>query len=334
MRPIVICLTPVRNEAWILDRFLKAASLWADHIIIADQKSTDGSREIALKYPKVKLIDNHAEEYNESIRQKLLLSEARKIEGQRLLITLDADEILSPNLLYSEEWQTVINSKPSTILLFQWANFCPDIKNMWIGRHLAFGYMDDGYLQDSDNIIHNPRIPHPPNAVTLYLNQIKVIHFQYINWQKMISKQMYYQCLEKINYPNKYAIDIFRMYHHMYTISKEQKIQIPITWISDYNKLGINITSFCLESKNWYELQILKMIKENGASFFRRLKIWDINWKQKAESYNIKHNINIYNDPRNMLDKAIQHWLMKSQMIIDERKYRKIDDLIKRFFNY
>ena len=36
-RPKVICVTPVRNEAWIIEPFLRAAELWADHIILADQ---------------------------------------------------------------------------------------------------------------------------------------------------------------------------------------------------------------------------------------------------------------------------------------------------------
>ena len=58
MTPKIICLTPVLNEAWILDRFIRCASLWADHIIIADQGSTDGSREIAQRYDKVIFIDN------------------------------------------------------------------------------------------------------------------------------------------------------------------------------------------------------------------------------------------------------------------------------------
>ena len=31
-RPKIICLTPVKNEEWILRRFLRLASLWADHI--------------------------------------------------------------------------------------------------------------------------------------------------------------------------------------------------------------------------------------------------------------------------------------------------------------
>ena len=55
---ITIVMTPVRNEAWVLRAFLETTSLWADYIIIADQMSTDGSREIAKSYEKVILIDN------------------------------------------------------------------------------------------------------------------------------------------------------------------------------------------------------------------------------------------------------------------------------------
>ena len=45
--PLMIVMTPVRNEAWVLPAFLESTSRWADYIIIADQMSTDGSREIA-----------------------------------------------------------------------------------------------------------------------------------------------------------------------------------------------------------------------------------------------------------------------------------------------
>jgi glycosyltransferase involved in cell wall biosynthesis len=134
----VICLIPTRNNATLLDRCLKSAGLWADIIIVCDQLSTDGSREIAMRYPKVRLIDNPTHEYSESFRQKLLINEARKIEGQRLLITLDADEIFTPNVLSSPEWQTILDSKPGTIFKFQWANFAPGLRNMWLGYHFPW----------------------------------------------------------------------------------------------------------------------------------------------------------------------------------------------------
>ena len=98
-QPLIVCLTPVKNEAWVLDRFLQCASHWADHIIIADQGSTDGSQEIAKKYPKVMLVENKEKQFQGTGMRKLLLHESRKIPGSKLLIALDADEILPLSLL-------------------------------------------------------------------------------------------------------------------------------------------------------------------------------------------------------------------------------------------
>ena len=42
--PLMIVMTPVRNEAWVLPAFLESTSRWADYIIIADQMSTIGVR--------------------------------------------------------------------------------------------------------------------------------------------------------------------------------------------------------------------------------------------------------------------------------------------------
>lgn len=49
-RTSVICVTPLRNEAWILERFLRAAELWADRILVPDQGSKHGSRRIAERF--------------------------------------------------------------------------------------------------------------------------------------------------------------------------------------------------------------------------------------------------------------------------------------------
>lgn len=49
-RPIHIVMTPTRNEAWVIRAFLEGNGLWADYIIIADQMSIDGTREIISEY--------------------------------------------------------------------------------------------------------------------------------------------------------------------------------------------------------------------------------------------------------------------------------------------
>src|SRR4051794_21317449 len=104
----VICVTPVRNESWILDRFLRAAELWADHIVVADQASTDGSREIAEGFEKVRVIENTAPAYDEGARQRLLLDAAREIPGRRLIVALDADEALAAGWEDTAEWEEAL----------------------------------------------------------------------------------------------------------------------------------------------------------------------------------------------------------------------------------
>src|SRR4051812_45117660 len=116
-RPQVVCLTPVKDEAWILERFLAAASVWADHIVVADQGSTDGSRTIAARFEKVKLVENKSEGYDEGARQRLLLETARAVvPGPRVLIALDADEALTAGATASPEWRRILESAPGTVL--------------------------------------------------------------------------------------------------------------------------------------------------------------------------------------------------------------------------
>jgi len=334
IQPIIICLTPVRNEAWILDKFLTSTSLWADHIIIADQMSTDGSREIAKKYPKVILIDNPSETFNEPERQKLLIDEARKIEGQRLLITLDADEVFTPNYHTSEEWKTMLTSNPGTIFRFYMYNLSSDLKNMWLHDDYFFwGYMDDGYQHKSDNIIHTARIPLPQGHDIINNKDIKVIHFQFTDWNRMQSKHRWYQCFEVLNFKDRSALDIFRMYHHMYGVKPTNLIPIPKEWIEDYKKQEIDLLHVNYETKLWWDEKVLDLFEEHGTEVFRKLNIWGVNWKKTAKSWG-KSNLSLYNDPRNIFDKLIQFWLLKTQKIKDVRNVKRIEKRIKKYFHY
>jgi Glycosyl transferase family 2 len=332
MRPTVICLTPVKNEAWILDRFLQATSLWADYIIIADQMSTDGSREIALNYPKVVLIDNKSDTYNEPERQKLLIQEARKISGKRLLITLDADELFTPNILNSEEWNMILASEPGTVFKFQWANIRQNFRTFWYANYFPWGYMDDGYEHDSDSKIHNARIPLPDYAEQITISDIKVMHFQFTDWKRMQSKHRWYQCYEHVNFPEKSLLDIFRMYHHMYAIDNESLNEMPENWIDDYKNLGINIKKQDKNGIYWWDEKILDYFDEYGVDYFRKIYLWDVNWNKIAKVW--KRNQRKYKDPRNCMDKFIHLFLYYTQNIKDKYIVRKIENQIKKLFKY
>lgn len=335
MKPTIICLTPIKNEAWILDKFLQATSIWADYIILSDQMSTDGSREIARKYPKVILIENKDQkDFSEYGLRKPLIDEARKIKELRLLISLDADEVFTPNF-DSVEWQAIRKLPVGSIVKFPWLNIYPKFEYYWsISSNIPVGYMDDG-AEFKSGLIHACRLFDPDENSTkvLITDEIKILHLQYIDWNRMETKHRWYQCFERINFVEKSALDIYRQYHHMYSLSKDRFIPVPVDWILGYEKFNVALKEVIYEDKLIWDEKVLSYFQEYGTAYFRKLAIWDVNWNERAKVWDT-YNSQSYSDPRNFIDKIIQRWLQLTQNRLDKRTFRRIDRLIKRFFNY
>ena len=306
--PTIICLTPVRNEAWILDRFIQCASMWADHIIVADQQSDDGSREIARKYSKVTLIDNLSTSYDEFERQKALVYEARKIPGPRLMIALDADEFLTAEVLEHVEWKTVLESQPGTIIQLQWINLLPNMRLCWIPEEdKVFGFMDDDISEHIGKIIHSPRVPTPEGASVLSLKKIKVLHYQYTDWQRMQSKHRWYQIWEAVNFPNKSSISIYRQYHHMYSSIAHELLPVKPNWFRNYTNNHIDMTSVSQPKPYWWDEEAIQLLEEYCPHYFRKLDIWELSWSNKV------FDGDLIEDPRSRTEKLVHLWLRKTQ---------------------
>ena len=332
-RPIIICLTPVRNDEWVIERFLKAASLWADYIIIADQNSADRTSEIATSFSKVILVNNDSAEYNELGRKRLLINEARKIKGEKLLIALDVDEMFSPEIFTSGEWEKVLQLPKGTAINFQWSNFAPDGRHMWKGYYFPWGYMDDGFEEYdkgiSSDAIHCARVPITENTPGYDVHTFSVIHFQYTDWDRMVHKHYYYQCLEVINNPGKSAVDIYRQYHHMDSLKKEEFIEIPSEWIEWYKSKGIDILEVKKEDLYWYDKEVIKLFDKYGPEKFKKVSLWSIDWSRISKLMNYEKK---YKDPRSIIDVCFQKLIAGTQTKQNRRFYRRIDRIVKMLY--
>jgi Glycosyl transferase family 2 len=311
-KPTIICLTPVKNEAWILDRFIQCASLWADHIIIADQ-STDNSGEIARRYPKVTVVHNPHSGYNESERQKLVLAEARKIPGPRLLITLDADEAFTANFMTSPEWQTLLTLPVGSVARFRWCNLLNDMEHYWQAPwDYAWAFMDDGSEPDWGTL-HTTRIPAPLNAPDMLMRDIKVMHFAFTDDKRRESKWRWYQCFECIVNPHRSAIELYRQYHEEDSLTPDQVRPIPQPWMQGYIDRGINMTSINRPHRPWWDKELLDMIDKHGPKHFRKQNIWSVDWDAVHEEIYGKKPEKSLADPRNKFEKWVHRWLQASQ---------------------
>lgn len=309
-RPL-ICLTPVKNESWILEPFLQAAAAWADNIIIADQGSDDGSREIAARHSKVWLIDNREQRFNEPERQRLLIDAARSRWPDAILIALDADEMLAPSFGGPSVRARLAGLPPGTNLRMCWHNVQPGMQRLWRTPHLrVFGFVDDGTAHQGMPI-HSPRVPLGTQPLADF-TETPVYHFQFVDWERMVSKHRWYQCHERVIGPASSAVAIYRQYHHMHVIPRSWDAEFPAADLRAFSGQGVELDGVRFEGVYRWDAEVLKLFAQHGAAVFRREAIWSADWAAIAQRIP-GAGLAVPTDPRRPIDRWMHAWLSGTQ---------------------
>lgn len=323
--PLQIVMTPVRNEAWVLRLFLAATSQWADHIVIADQMSTDGSREIAREFPKVTLIDNNNPDFNEAERQSLLVAKAREIANGRdcILWGLDADEIFDAHFRETKDWERIVNSKPGDVFWFKWAEICPDKEHYWLSPTTYYPWMfhDDGKEPHGNYVrnMHSMRIPYPIEEKQMYyVDGFRVLHFAYVNKYKVASKKRFYTFVDwEMN--KRSPITLSRSYTQ--TKISEEVLELPreYCYVNEHGCFNMWDLVDCEVSKCWMDKYIIDRLGKHQKKDLRKLDIWSDDFR---EGYSLP-------DPRTKVDKLIHRYLDASKLHVHSFLIRLIDKALK-----
>lgn len=321
-----MCLTPVRNEAWILTRFLQAASTWADVIIVLDQSSDDGSPDIARSFPRVHVAAYPDTNYDDPIRRGMLVDLARTIvPGPRILVALDADEFIAPESWHHDEMRDFLLAPPGTVGRMRWINVLPDEPCAWIPPvRTDFMFVDDG-SPFRGSPMHGPRLPGAGIANTRDLDSPKVLHLQYLDWERMRSKQRWYQAQERIEYPRKRPIQIYRQYHHMDAVPQSERHQLREEWFAGFQSdAGIDLFSVDAQDAYPTDARVLDLVVDHGAERFRRLELWDGKWEQRCRALGRPVPTSLMTDPHSRLDRWVFRWLARTQARSDRSWIRWI----------
>jgi glycosyltransferase involved in cell wall biosynthesis len=328
-RPTVICLTPVRNEAWILDRFLQCASRWADHILLADDRSVDASQEIARRFPKARWIAPATPMSDEGARRSLLLDAARQIAAPRLLIALDADEVLSAGAWNTAEWAAMLAAAPGTGFRFRMRNLRPDFQSCWDEPcEGLWAFRDDGSPFHGE-VLHSRRLPLPAAGAVVMLADIQVLHYQYTDWARMRAKHRWYLCLERLLRPERRPLQVYRQYHHMDAVPRGAMRAVRQEWLAGYEDLGIDMKQVQGAPPYWFDREVVAMIDRHGAGHFRRQAIWETDWAALARRYGYELTER-FRDPRTRREKAIHSWLRLTQRRSRQPLVRWLDGRLQR----
>lgn len=324
-RPQLIVLTPVLNEAWVLKAFLTATSLWADRIIIADQMSTDGSRELYKQYPKVTVVDNPREKMHQAATRRLLFEEAKKIEGDKILFALDADEFLSGNFTETEGWKTILNSEPGDVFEFRWMNLSADASkySTWQPYYWA-AHLDEELLKGTfpDNFIHEWRLPWPKKVNHEHvIEDISFIHFARVNVARQRNKERFYQISQVTPLEKFSGVKLYRQYHPRLIETLYDMQKDAYTY---YEAKGVDVPGLIdlTDDGAHYTQSVLKNIQEKGIAFYRKLDVWDEEFLRK----------NKITDPWRWIDRMIHAYLRRTTMCSNKFIIRAIDKVLKKIY--
>lgn len=328
-RTKLIVITPVRNEAWVLEAFLAHCSSWADHIIIADQYSTDGSREIYAKFPKVTLIDNPTREWVEYKCRARLLEEAQRIPGDKIIFGLDADEFLSEGFEKTEGWRRIVESQPNEIFCFKWFNLYGDFLHGEIagnGAEWAAHYAEDmdianEYLQLEKHAVHCQRVPCIENANYMAIDDIKFVHLGSLNHQRVRNKLDFYQVVNIDKNPDKAnPVSLYRAY----------------TSAIQHNAPHLDSAVQIRQAGSGTDLRPLIRTSDNGQHYIDEMvTIFNREGIRKFQSLCIWDNLDLINAGITFAPplyiRLLHNYLKDTQHIQHITIIRIIDKLIKRF---
>lgn len=284
----IIVLTPVKNEEWVLEKFLQVTSLFADTIIIADQGSTDRTKEIALQYPKVDYIINDCATYNENYRQNLLIERARELySGPKLLLALDSDEFITANSINSAEWEHITGLLPGTRVFFKKPDILPGTKE-YIPYDDSFylGFIDDGSPHNG-KVIHSPRLPIPEKDTKRFVSDnIIFMHLSLVRDLEYKARQRLYSIMEKQEKNSSWQIRL-RMYSPtLQRMGYTKKLKpVPAEWIAVFEQKGVDVVNFQTSELNQYNRQILEHFYKYGVSKYWWEDIWAVDYSEIKKKF-------------------------------------------------
>jgi glycosyltransferase involved in cell wall biosynthesis len=269
----IITLVPVKNESWILPSTLKNFSSFSDHIIVADQNSTDNTLEICSAFEKVHVIKNIYKGHTNQIRWDLL-DAARNIEGDgNLIIYLDADELISPHFIDEIKKN---NPKGGSGFSSNWIQLLHSYNNyrvdgVWKNNSKQFAFIDDRILDYNRSIVtndHSNRIPELKNIAAL---TTPILHLQYLAQKRCEIKQAFYMCNDYLHGKDP------RRLNNQYSVVKFTNStpteKVTMAWLDTIELPPIAI--FEIEDTIKKE-DLNAILDKHGITFFEPLDIWHI----------------------------------------------------------
>ena len=305
-----------RNEAWCLGLTLRAALQWCDEMVVLLHACTDASEVICmnamLEAPnRIWTLHAPLTQWDEMQHRQRMFDYAREQRGATHLAIVDADELVTGNLLvsHSRPFQSIhslIDKMPKgSCLQLPLYNLRGSLdryhsNGIWgCDRWLSVAFQDDPNLSWSGDNFHS-REPLLPRGGRLRPYQpIKhgqggSFHLWGVSERRLRAKQALYKITERLKWPGKSVHEINNLYNlwrtpHDSTVMYPQMREwgkewtfasVPLEWWEPYEPLmrHLHIHGGDYDSRvfvePWQEVEVRRLVAQHGAEIFKGLDLF------------------------------------------------------------
>lgn len=279
---------PARSEAWIIGASARVALMWCDHLTVLEHASTDETpdilRQISAEHPgRVTILEESDPTWNEMQHRMRLLQSARE-RGATHLAIVDADEILSGNLLPSIREQIEclpLGSYWQLPMRNIWGSLDKYRKDLscWGSAITTLAFADRADLSWKANgaYQHHHREPYNSRRSLCSLpHQIDggVMHLQFTNRRRLVAKHALYKMDEVKRWPGRRPIPtIDREYSMAPDWSNVGYADVPDSWWAPYRHL---MRYLDLEREPWQESACKQLMSQHGPAKFQGLNLFGV----------------------------------------------------------
>jgi hypothetical protein len=282
----LVGIMPVRNEDWCLGLTLRAALQWCDDVCVYVHASSDCSAEIVHDVrwghptrcgtPRGSWTSDFHEEWDEMKHRNTLLSHAR-VQGATHIAIIDADEILTRNLLGSI--RTLAEGvQPGELLYLPGYNLRGGLSHyhadgVWGQRWFSVVFADNPKLSwTGDCFHHREPFGFEFRAVKpIPQHEGGIMHLWGVSERRLKAKHAFYKITERLRWPEKPISEIETTYNLWKTIRSLAKV--PESWWEPYKDW---MKYLDIDKEPWQEAECRRLVELHGLEMFDGLDLFGV----------------------------------------------------------
>ena len=288
--------------------------MWCDEMVVLDHAPSDNSFEIALEIAgedrgRVTILGDGNPKWDEMRHRQTMLEAARE-RGATHIAIVDADEIVTGNLLerhvYGER-QPLIRRlieahPPGTCLQLPMYQLRGSLdryhsNGIWGNRWLSVAFQDEPRLSWSGDKFHSREPEYPGGGKLRPYQPIKhgqggSFHLWGVSERRLKAKHALYKCVERLRWPAKATVEIEREYNLWRSPADSPLLylqmpawgwpwtfaDVPAEWWVPYEELLQKGFTHDVDWSDppWQITEVRRLVAEHGAETFKGLDLFGV----------------------------------------------------------